>query len=176
MTTQVLRAVVRAADDPHPSPRADNGELTFAQFLDRLGWKYEWETDTFHGLPALTAGGPERAFTPDVKLVSVPEYHLHEPVYLELTIADHFTSKSELPRKIRRKNVRSSRSKKSWISPELYLAYKKGKIDHAIRVHGIRVILIPYALQLKIFADPSILFSLVDEAAQADPRHLELVV
>ncbi len=159
MTSQSPGMVVLTADNPHPHPRTDNGEQVFADFLNRLGWLYEWESVTFHGLPPIVKGGADRAFTPDIKLVSIPGRSLAEPVYLELTEADRHS--------IRRKHV---------ISPEEYLARKSTKISHAVRIHHIRVILIPYALQLRIFADPDILLALVDEAAQADPARLRLVV
>jgi hypothetical protein len=175
MTSQGPGVVVRAADNPHPEPRADNGERAFADHLDRLGWKYEWEPVTFYGLPPITKGGSERAFTPDVKLVSIPNRPLDEAVYLELTEADRFISPADLPEAILRKNIKFSSSKKPFISPAEYLARKSAKISHAVRIHRIRVVLLSYALQRDIFEDPEILLELVNQAAQADPARLRLV-
>jgi hypothetical protein len=179
MTIQSSGPVVRAADNPRPAdnpnphPR-DGSEANFAKLLDSLGWDYAWEAVTFPGLPPAKTGGPARAFTPDVKLISFNGQKLSEPVYLELTEPDRYHSARALPKDIRRKNKRSSQSQREFIPAVEYLARKSIKIDDAIRIHKIRVILLPYKLQLRIFKNPSLLLELAEAAARADPAPLSL--
>jgi hypothetical protein len=164
-------AVVRPSDDPRPRPHHANGERRFAAFLKLKGWRFLWEPDTFHGLPPATPDGAIRAFTPDVKLLRTPRLCLLQPVYLELTEADRYDSPAKLPARIKRKNLRSSLSGQPYISPAEYLARKRDKIALAEQAHpGLRVILVPHALQQEILADPALLERLVEAALVGSGR------
>jgi hypothetical protein len=157
MTTAVFREEYgRVSPDQSNQPKPY--EDAFHRYLDAHGEAYEVEPDKLLHQP-YAPNRPLKGMAPDIRLAQPVDGFT---VYLELTEADRFVSSRQLPPHVRRKNRRSSRSHKPYISPADYLELKRQKISTTMSFHpGVVIVLIDYATQQLIYARPALLREMI---------------
>lgn len=139
-------------------PRTDNGEAVFCDWLQSQGYTIAYEPVTLPFPPLPRRGG--QAIMPDVRILWLPDGRKPPWLFLELTEADRYPERRQLPKHVRDKNRRHSASGKDWLPVPAYITRKQRKIAAAELYHhhrGVIIELLNWADQQAIMAHPDLL-------------------
>lgn len=138
----------------NPCPPTHPSERAFEAFLTAAGYSFDKER---HRFDISCDDQPDRAVQPDYYITRTPDGLKHTHLFIEITEADRHKSVLSLSRKVRRWNRLHGQSGQAYIAIDDYMARKHNRMQRAESRHGIIIIVLNYAQQQAIFADPSIL-------------------
>lgn len=138
----------------NPDPLTHPSEVDFEQFMLDQGYVFVKEPYRFD----ISRGDhPDREVQPDFYITQTPDGVEQTHLFIEITQPDRFPSVLTLPKRVRKWNRLHSQSKQAYITVEEYMIRKRSRMQRAESRHGIIIIVLDYAAQQAIFANPSIL-------------------
>jgi hypothetical protein len=155
MTTALIRQA-----GSNPCPPTHPSEEAFECFLETQGYAYLKERITFP-FEKPKQGRTPRGVTPDYQILGRGDGSVYIDLFIEICEADRFLNRSALPRKVQRKNLRSSVSRKAYISPSEYLKRKRARMHRAEQMYSVTILVVTYAEQQAIFASPILLEEMI---------------
>ena len=150
----------------NPNPPLYPSERAFEKFLDEHRYTWQKESVRFE-LGAAPRGQSAKAVTPDYQILALPTGETFTGLFIELCEADRYTTRRALPLAVRTKNLKHSASKKAYISPAEYLARKRQRMQQAESLYAVRIMVLPYARQQAIFANPVLLEEAIEKALRS---------
>lgn len=149
------------APGSNPCPVTHASEKPFEDFLIEQGYSFLKEPVRFNFGPTGGRKTPE-AVEPDYQILLTPDGVEHERLFIEITEADRYLSRRDLPAATVVKNLKRAASGKPFIPGDDYLIRKRIRMLRAEQMYSVIIIVLNFAEQQEVFADPHLLTRLID--------------
>lgn len=150
----------------NPYPTTHSSEREFEEFLASEQYVFTKESDRFD-LENVVEGKTPQAVTPDYRIIYASDGGAHQNLFIELCEADRYIRRTALPRSVQEKNRRHGASGKAYISPAEYLRRKRERMQKAEGKYGVVILVLTYADQQAVIAQPSLLKRMIDHRMAA---------
>ncbi len=150
----------------NPYPTTHSSEREFEEFLASEQYIFTKEQDRFD-LEVVAEGKTPKAVTPDYRIMFSPDGQIHECLFIELCEADRYIRRTSLPLAVQDKNRRHAASRKAYISPAEYLRRKRERMQKAEGKYGVVILVLTYADQQAVIAQPQLLKRMIDHRMAA---------